>query len=71
MNNSRPVLETILAVVVICIMLTVIIGLSRNSFGARCSQAGYHGAELELCVRRATNGGPIYIENVEHWESTN
>lgn len=50
MNNGRPVLETILAVVAICIMLTVIIGWSRNSSGARCSQAGYSGAELELCT---------------------
>lgn len=34
-------------------------------FGAQCTKAGYVGADHELCVKRASKGGPIYVENVE------
>lgn len=54
--------SVILAVIGFCIYMA-----ANHSFGVRCKDAGYVGAELEMCVKRASNGGPVYKENVDKW----
>lgn len=36
-----------------------------NSFGNRCSEAGFRGATHEACISRLANGGTVYLENME------
>lgn len=38
------------------------------TFHERCKAAGYEAAELELCIRRVRDGGPVYKENLEYWD---
>lgn len=56
--------------IIFAILLFVGVALfgANFGFGAQCTKAGYVGAEHELCVKRASNGGPIYVENVEKWD---
>lgn len=46
------------------LLLTAFVFAMGGTFGQRCRAAGYDGAALERCVGRASNGGPIYEENI-------
>ena len=38
----------------------IVFMISTQSFGVRCKQAGYTGADYEQCVERLADGGGIY-----------
>ena len=57
----------ILCVMVVLILLFPILGGSGGTFSGRCTEAGYEGAELELCIKRVKEGLPVYKENIEKW----
>lgn len=44
--------------------LIIFVVVTGSTFGQRCRAAGYAGAALERCVERASDGGPIYEENI-------
>ena len=46
---------------IILIIGYVVFMISTQSFGVRCKQAGYTGADYEQCVERLADGGGIYL----------
>jgi len=46
----------------IVVMFWALYMITTHSFGTRCKDAGYVGAEYTECVQRLANGGLINIE---------
>jgi len=50
------------------ILLLVLFGVVfygvNYGFGAQCEKAGYTDANLEKCIQRRVDGGPVYEENI-------
>lgn len=42
---------------------------ANHSFGAKCKRAGYEGPKFEVCVKRVSQGGPVYEENIKNWRT--
>jgi len=56
-------LYIILTIIVVIITSFIFIGITQGA-GAQCKRAGYTGADLELCIKRASTGGQVYAENI-------
>lgn len=61
----------ILIIMGVLIFFFLVLGGSGNTFSGRCTEAGYEGAELELCIKRVKEGLPVYKENIEKWNKGN
>ncbi|MDD3759152.1 MAG: hypothetical protein PHN76_13480 [Advenella sp.] len=68
--KARQIMNTVAVASVIFIPAFGFIGYmaTNHSFQARCKEAGYKAAQLEACIKRASEGGPVYEENIEGWK---
>lgn len=66
MGGTKQTIISIVAVLAILggIAMLITLFVTTQSFGVKCTKAGYKGAAHELCVNRGANGGPIYEENI-------
>lgn len=66
MGGTKQAIISIFIVLAIIGGITMLITffVATQSFGVKCTKAGYEGAAHERCVNRAANGGPIYEENI-------
>jgi len=53
----------------ILILFPLCSGCLPQTFYSKCVDAGYEGAELEMCIKRTRNGDPVYLENLNEWRS--
>lgn len=56
--------SVLLSILIVLVVVMVGLAISTNSFGSRCTKAGYEGPDHEYCVHRLKNGGPLYEENI-------
>jgi len=57
---KKPNNKWLVLISVVIVIGYIVFMISTQSFGVRCKQAGYTGADYEQCVQRLAEGGGIY-----------
>jgi len=56
---KKPNNKWLVLISVVIVIGYVVLMISTQSFGVRCKQAGYTGADFGQCVERLASGGSI------------